>query len=306
MSDLDLSKLPQPLRIQSVQPDTTKSLWSRLRDIGIAGAVIGLITTVVAASASSIFQYSRWQAEQSLARTAADFQAATTTFAAISSELARINTLQEILFFTYRDAVTKPNTANAEFLAARGKELFALYEIGRVDLRAKMDSYIFDARRHLDWPSAATTPALLTDKGMDRDPLGYGQLKRSAARGEFDCIREKSMPQSSDGQVFTPSDFKDFSVDWNSSTHHLVVFGYCFRVLNELLEPARIWAAGLDSSGKTPSPMTSEQMDAISTQLDNQVHRLNGFSALGITQVERSRARAKPPGFLSAMLPVVP
>lgn len=306
MSDLDLSKLPQPLRIQSVQPDKTKSLWSRLRDIGVAGFMIGVISTVVAALVSSYFQHSRWIVEQRLARTAADFQAASTTFATISSELARVNTLQEILFFTYRDAVTKPNAANAEFLAARGKELFAQYEKGRVELRAKMDSYIFDARRHLDWPSAGKPPALLAEKGVNRDPLGYGLLKQSAARGEFDCIREKSMPQASKGQAFITSPFTGFSVDWNSSTHHLVVFGYCFRVLNELIEPARIWAAGLDGNGKPPAPMTSEQIASITTQLDNQLHRLNGFSALGITQVERSRAASEPSGFLAALFPIVP
>lgn len=302
MVDVNLSQLPQPLRIVSEKPpEKPRGGWAWLRDIGITGLAIGLITTVVTA----YFQHSRWYVEQRLARSAADFAAASATFDAISSELARMQALQEILFFVYDEASRNPTPAKASFLAARGRETFAAYEKGRVDLRAKIDSFIFDARRHLDWPSSEKVPELVVRKGVDRDPLSYGKLTGSANESGFNCMSEKSMPQSTDNKTFLPSRFKEFQIDWNSSAHHLIVFSYCFRFLHNQIENARVWAGNLSLDGAPRPPavqLNDKEYREIKKQLDNQVYRLNGFSAIAMTQVEYSRVVNAPPAFLAFML----
>ncbi|GGF50999.1 hypothetical protein GCM10007301_08000 [Azorhizobium oxalatiphilum] len=307
MPEVDLSRLPQPLRIlsETSSPPQRPGFWARLRDLGLTSFIVGLISTVAAALTTVYFQYNRWDVDQRLARAKTDFEAADQTFRTISGDLARMQSLQEILFFLYKDATASPTPEKAGFLLARGRETFVLYEKGRVELRAKIDSYIFDVRRHLDWASTAGTPELILSNGIDLDPLSYGKIAQSAAAGEFDCAAEKSMPQSSDHQTFEPSRFKGwFDVDWRSSTHHLIIFNYCFRTLHNLIEPARIWAGSPSPANPptanptAPVAMTGPMAQVIGTQLNNQVQRLNGFSALGSTQVEQVRLNSRPISFL--------
>lgn len=282
--------------------DQTRSGWGWLRNFGL----ISLISMVATGLVTAYFQHSRWYVEQRLARSAADFAAASATFNTISAELARMQALQEILFFLHDEAARNPTPEKAAFLAARGREVFGAYEAGRVNLRARMDAYIFDARRHLDWPSSEQDPDLLESNGLDRDPLGYGMLKSAK---DFNCVAADSMPQSVDGKKFTSSPFKGFKVDWNSSAHHLIVFSFCFRYIHDKIENARVWATNLslkDAPSPPLVPVKPAEQDAIMTQLHNQVHRLNGFSSLGMTQVERARRLNEPPGFLRFVVPSWP
>lgn len=302
MPEVDLSRLPQPLRIITEQPPAKpKSLGQRLRDIGLLGVLIGVISTAGAALVTAYFQHSRWSVEQRLARSASDFTAATTTFTTISTELARIQALQEIIFFLYLDAIAGPSPEKASYLAARAREVFPLYETGRVALRQKMDAFIYDTRRHLDWASFAGVPEVVALRGVNRDPLSYGVLKLA----KFDCSNRLSVPQTVNQKRFEPSRMKDFLVDWGSSTHQLIVINYCLRQVHELMEPARIWAGNLlglkDPSQALPAParMPPETIKDIQETLDFGILRLNGYSSVGAAQVERIRALNAPSGFWS-------
>lgn len=300
MPDVDLSHIPQPLRILTEQPPRKKTTWEWLRDIGITGLVLGVISGLIAALVSAYFQHNRWYVEQSLARNAADFKAATDSFEAISAELSKIRSLQEILFFTYSAAANRTEPEDVAYLAARAREIFPIYERERVELREKMDSYIFAVRRNLDWASGWSTGG---DRNATRDdPLSYAALNTSS---DFDCADPRTMPKSGDAG-FGRENFEKFTADWNSSTHQLIVFDFCFRKLHSLVAPARFWAGTLPPEGTAsaaPPAMSAEKLASITTQLDNQVYRLNRFTALGITQVERIRQTNAPPRFLDFLWP---
>ncbi|MGU3495828.1 hypothetical protein ACLBXM_17440 [Xanthobacteraceae bacterium A53D] len=299
MTEIDLSRLPQPLRVIQERPKEKRDLLSILKDVGLFSLILTAISALAVGTITGFFQYTRWYVDQRQERARVEFTAADKTFREISADLARMQALQEILFFLYKDAADTPPPDKAAFLSARGRDTFTLYEKGRVDLRAKMDSYIFEARRALDWPSRTGTPDLLQTNGVDSDPLSYGKIAQSAKPGgDFSCASEKTMPQSRDHKTFNPSPFKEFRIDWQSSTHHLIIFNYCFRALHTMLEPARVWAADDFPSNGAPRPVPpladdkqahDKAEEMIVKLLNNQVHRLNGFSALGITQVERTR-----------------
>lgn len=300
MPDVDLSHLPQPLRILSEQPPRKKSAWEWLRDIGITGLVVGIISGLIAAVVSAYFQHNRWYVEQNLALSKADFEAATASFDTISTELSKMRSLQEILFFTYTAAANRTDPEDMSYLAARAREIFPTYEHGRVELRQKMDSYIYGVRRNLDWASGWKRGG--ARNASRADPLSYGAISASS---DFDCADEKTMPKSGDAG-FGRAPFQTFTVDWNSSTHQLVVFDYCFRKLHALIAPARYWAGTLPPDGAPVPPphgLEADRVASIVTQLDNQIYRLNRFTALGMTQVERIRQANAPPDFLAFVLP---
>lgn len=315
MSDIDLSKLPNPIYVvtQQLPPEkkTDKSWLGWLRDIGI----IGIVSAAFAALVTTYFQYKRWDVEQRLAKSQAEFQSASQTFASVSANIARAQALQEILFFIYRDASANPPPDKAAFLTARARETYPLYEAARVELRQKIDTYLFDTRQHLDWASDIQVPGVIALGGVDPDPLSSGELKSAS---DFSCLEERSMPQSMDHKMFERSSYKTFQIDWNSSTHHLIIFVHCFRAIHDQMEPARIWAGNLVEASRQPaapgngtngSPtlakpvLGNNEAQVLIHQLNNQIQRLNGFSALGMTQVARTRRQNAPPGFFTFIQP---
>mgnify|MGYP000856635737 CR=1 FL=1 len=322
MTEINLSSLPQPLHIITEQPSRKKTTWDWLRDIGITGLILGVISGFIAAWVSAYFQHNRWYVEQRLARDTKELQDATETFTKITTSLAKAQALQEILFFTFVEATKNIPDSERKYLEDIARNTFVDYESERISLREKIDYFIFDTRWHLDWASDLATPQIITQGGVNRDPLSYGRIKSSDntrnddKASDFNCLDPRSMPQSIDNKSFEPSKFKAFTIDWYSSTHTLILYNYCFRTLHDEIWPARVWAgtlapklstsaqaaaASAPSAAQTPPTppqvLSESRIDQLADQLSNQVQRLNAFSALGMTQIERTRKKTEPPGF---------
>lgn len=284
--EIEPASIPQPFRILSEQPPAgRKSFFSRLKDIGL----IGIAGTIFAAAVGTAFQYARWYVEEKLERNADDFTAATRTFDSMNVELAKAQTLQEVIYFTYADAMEPHPPQKLKYLRERAAATFPAYEAQRMMLRQKIDAIIFDAQRHLDWASAPQHRDMSASTGAAKDPLSYGKLKQA----KFDCTGEASMPHFPDEKTLDVVSFKGFDIDWRSIKHHLIVFNYCFRQVHDAIEPARVWAAGAQDASQPPLPAPPPA--ATRQQLDNNVQRLNGISMLGMIQVERVRGLNTPP-----------
>lgn len=247
---------------------------------------------MLAALFGTVFQYSRWLVEQQLARNADDFKIATHTFNTLAADLAKAQTLQETLFFTYDSATSPANPQQLKFLRKRGADIYPLYEEQRLALRQKMDSLLFDVQRHLDWASDPKSRDFTAATGGSRDPLSYGKLKRA----DFDCLSKRSMPHFPDEKLLGVEKFDSFDVDWRSIKHHLIVYNYCFRQIHDQIEAVRVWA-GL--SGDADMQAAALDIEKLKQKLDNNVQRLNGISMLGLIQVERVRELNTPPGVLN-------
>lgn len=288
-AQVDGQERPRTFRIELVQPPSPKkTVADRLKDVGI----IGLVGAVLAALFGTAFQYSRWLVEQQLARNADDFKIATHTFNTLAEDLAKAQTLQETLYFTYRDALTPDNPEHLKFLRQRAAAIYVLYEAQRLAMRQRMDSLLFDVQRHLDWASAPQFRDLAAATGASRDPLSYGRLKQA----KFDCLdKKKSIPHFPDQTSLGIENFGTFDVDWRSIKHHLIVYNFCFRQIHDEIEAIRVWAALPDSTDMRSNGVNAE---GLAQKLDNNVQRLNGISMLGLIQVERVRELNTPPGVL--------
>lgn len=328
MTEINLSNLPQPLHIITEQPSRKRTTWGWLRDIGIIGLVLGAVSGIIAAGVSAYFQHKRWYVEQRLARDTKELQDATETFTKITASLAKAQALQEILFFTYVEAAKDIPNSERKYLENIARDTFVNYEAERIALRGKIDSFIYDTRWHLDWASGLKTPEIIAQGGVNSDPLSYGRIKGSDntrnddKTSDFNCLNPRSMPQSSDNKIFEPSKFNAFTIDWYSSTHTLIVYNYCFRTLHDEIWPARIWAgtlapknltptqaaaAAVPPAGQTqpapPQALPEWRIDQLADQLSNQVQRLNAFSALGMTQIERTRKKTELPSYWAFIWP---
>lgn len=285
---VDGQGLPQPLRIELIQPQSPKKTFlDRLKDVG----VIGLAGAILATAFGTVFQYSRWIVEQRLERNAEDFKAASGTFDNLILDLAKAQTLQETMFFLHHEAAQATDTQQLKFLRKRAGEILPEYEKTRLELRQKIDSMLFSVQRHLDWASDPNRRNATAATGGTSDPLSYGKLKEI----DFNCLDELSLPNFPNEQALKPVPFVGFAIDWRSIKHHLVVYNYCFRRIHEMMEPARMWGTvGNETTPPPPLPAAT----TLRKHLDNNIQRLNGLSMLGMIQVERVRELNMPPGLM--------
>jgi hypothetical protein len=68
-------------------------------------SILGLVGGVIGTAVGSYFQYVSWREEQNIARYKEDFAAGTAVFSDVASTLSTAVNLQQILYFTFRDAV---------------------------------------------------------------------------------------------------------------------------------------------------------------------------------------------------------
>ena len=142
------------------QSQDESSIWARLkrnilRAEGTAQflknlSIVGLIGTVV----GSYFQYVSWREEQNIAHYKEDFAAATAAFADTSRTLSIAINLQQIVYFTFKDAVkANVDTNDNAFLTKTTRETYKGYADARNSLREDIDALARKMEIYLDWPS---------------------------------------------------------------------------------------------------------------------------------------------------------
>jgi len=220
------------------------------------------------------------------------------TFTNVSSMLSEATTLQQLLYFNYRDAIKKHADGDTHALEAmNASAIYPKYNELRTNLREKIDLLARQVEMHLDWASDTTHDAANPHR------IGSDLVTRIAlGRYDFDCDSVTYMPDFDAPHAEvppTPAMLKTYpqspplKIDWFSAKHQLLTLQYCFEQNHTRITAAREWAAGstVDPTART---WFVRQMDDLKESLDRQALRLNAFMALSASAFEDIRVKFRP------------
>jgi hypothetical protein len=268
-----------------------------LKNLSIVGLVGGVIGTAV----GSYFQYVSWREEQNIARYKEDFAAATAVFGDVANTLSTVVNLQQIVYFTFRDAVDAGVEGDDDaFQTKSARDIYKSYVDARNALRERIDALARKMEIYIDWPS---------DRNRDPTVRKSADPLNSHSLGEYDFDCAKYLPDSASieslkvDSVPKPNTAASLQVDWRSTKHHIVAFQYCFETVHRLIFAARQWAS--------KSPVAPEMKDKIirdreKTQIafDQLVERLNAFMMLTMWRIQDIRLRYQTKSYICHLFPV--
>jgi hypothetical protein len=260
-------------------------------------SIVGLIGTIV----GSYFQYVSWREEQNIARYKEDFAAATEVFASTASALSTAMNLQQLVYFTYRDAIASGADSNDDaFQTKSGRDIYKAYVDARNSLRQNIDTIAHKMEIYIDWPS---------DRGRDptvqmsNDPLN----SHSIGSYDFDC--DKYFPDYHASDTLKPISIPKkgsgaaLQVDWRSTKHHVATFQYCFERAHAAIFAARAWASKSPVDADSKNKFIHNQ-DNIQSSLDNLVERHNALMLLTKWRIEDIRHRYQTKNYACHLFPV--
>ncbi|MGA2566150.1 MAG: hypothetical protein ABSF41_04900 [Pseudolabrys sp.] len=135
------------------------------------------VVTLIGSLLASHFQY--LSANQDEVDTAAKAQltAAEITFADVAVKFAKAITLQQYIYFDYRDAIQNETDGEEHALETKdARAVFPQYDELRINLRENVDLLARNVERDLDWHSDRERDAANATVGVDpvsRIALGY-------------------------------------------------------------------------------------------------------------------------------------
>lgn len=307
------------------KPDNVSTVWDRIRlwDNKLTIAKRLTIVTLL----GSYFQYLNAYEDKVSAQAKTDMTDATTTFVDISNAFAEAQTLQQLVFFNFKDSLDKSD-AEKEMVTKTGTDVYPDYVKARNTLREKSNVFARKAELYIDWASdLGRDPA--TKRDLNSDPLTETLL----GNYNFDCDATANLPhrnvksQSSEQQIpgqdscATGIEKNDSPagprvhlcakkddgkidtrrpgviIDWQSAKHQVLMMHYCFEATHGQLKTARMWAAKLTISDPTKAEFRTK-IETHQYNLDNEVVRLDTFMSLAMSQLERIRVKYRPSGFL--------
>ena len=245
-------------------------LWARCKR-GLSGLnkqitfiiglpVVGVLTPVVVGHFQYLSAYHDKVKEVGAQQTAAAEKA----FTDVSSAMSKAITLQQFLYFNYRDALgAKVDGDDRALEAKNARNLYPQYDELRTALRENIDLMARQVEITLDW---ASDPGHNDAQG---GILGVDPMSRIALGAyNFDCDNEKFMPNFEIGHADLPPTAEMLAanpkatalrVDWNSTNYQLLTLYYCFEGDHKWIAAARAWAANstVDPAAKTrfhPAP----------------------------------------------------
>lgn len=264
-------------------------------------SILGLVGGVVGTAVGSYFQYVSWREEQNIARYKEDFAAATAVFSDVASTLSTAVNLQQILYFTFRDAVDAGVDKNDDaFQTKTARDTYKSYVDARNALRERIDALARKMEIYIDWPSDRNRDPTVQ---RSADPLN----SHSLGEYDFDCAKYLPNPASIEtlkvDSIAKPNTTASLLVDWRSTKHHIVALQYCFETVHRLTLVARQWAA--------KSPVTPEMMnkiirdrEKIQAAADQLVERLNAFMMLTMWRIQDIRLRYQTKNYLCHLFPI--
>ena len=146
-------------------------------------AFFGLIGTIVGA----YFQYNSWRDEKTLARYQNELSTASATFSEVAQALSSVTNLQQVLFYSYKNAVGYYGPVDEEtrlYLSEGAKRIHESYFTARTTLRQNIDILSGKAALFLDRPLETDEQRveMLTNASFvvsNRDKLGEEGFKCS-------------------------------------------------------------------------------------------------------------------------------
>ncbi len=259
------------------------------------------IVTVIGSLLASHFQYLSAYQDKVDAEAKQQVSAAETTYTDVATMFAKAITLQQYLFFDFRDSVKAHSFSDDHALnTTDARALFKQYDDLRIGLRENIDLLARRVERDLDWRSdLERDPAKVTLTGGD--PV----TRINLGAYDFECEKEDGpMPNFHPGEskvelppppemlAYNPK-AKPLSLDWHSAKHEVLTLYYCFEVAHRRIVAARQWAANgtVDSAA---SEAFARNMDTIQISFNREAERLNAFLTLAARRIEIIQVKFRP------------
>jgi len=306
--------------------------WDREFSIAKGLAIVTVLTSVF----GGYFQYLNAYQEKVSTQAKDDMTAATATFMEISNALAEMQSQQQLLFSDFmRTSRDKTATGDQSLNARNAKDVSDAYEKARTALSENINVLARKAEIYIDWPSDIGRDAAAKHNVND-DPLSPSLLRAY----DFNCADQANFPRFGDvnfkppatdkpapelsDQAFcaagvtqdpnvpiTPGDAfaricppkndkPAVRIYWYSAKHEVLTMQYCLEAAHDRLAAVRDWASKneRDQAGEQQVVADAEK---ISTQLDGLARRLNAFTSLALSQMERIRVKYRPVGVVCSI-----
>ncbi len=300
---LDLAK---PTTQAAQQPDVRSGAWDRFKIFMDSfnrrlTYIIGL--PIVAALVPVVvghFQYLSSYQEKVKQVGTEQVSQAEKTFSDVSIKFSKAITLQQILYFNYRDATKTRTDGDASALETKNsRDLYKDYDGLRTELREHIDLLARQVEMTLDWASDpdwdGANPGRVGADPMSRIVLGAY---------DFDCDSQKYMPNFGPGgshvELPVPAEMRKenpnatpLGIDWYSAKHQLLTLYYCFDTNHRRIAAARRWAAG---SSMIPGEKEKfiDNLPELQNSFDAEAVRLDNFLTLGARRIETIRVKFRP------------
>jgi hypothetical protein len=241
-------------------------------------------------------QYTAWREEKNIARYNEDLKNSIATLSELSGTLSAIMNLQQILFYTFREALEKNLEADHNgFYFKNATKVYDEYLSTRTALRKNIDALVGKTKVFLDLP---TDPERVLLKPIDliTNPLDISASNRSVlAHVNFDC--KKHLPIQFVENVELRSEVETLTINWNNTKHHLNTFYYCLEDIHFNIIEIRTWASGAKLV-EEDKDLIKSKMQSIEDDISILSFRFNALMAVAIRKVEEIRLRERPRPFL--------
>ena len=171
--------------------------WARLRSLfGKTNSVLsyakGLpVITLIGSLLVGYFQYLNAYQDKVSAQAKDDMAAATSTFTDIANAFSEAQTLQQILFADFSNALDDHSDANEKALGTKdARGVFPTYESARTQLRQNSNLLARRAEIYIDWASDADR-----DPAEARTPTTDPLTESLLGDYNFDCDDSANFPQ---------------------------------------------------------------------------------------------------------------
>jgi hypothetical protein len=258
---------------------------------------LGVVSVVVAA----LIQYSAWRDDKQLTRHKEELASAISNFSEIAGFLSAAMNLQQILYFTHKNAAGAFGSVDPQrlnYLSVSAKSILADYTASRLTLRKNVDVLIGKSDLFIDRPARTEAQRSVANVAKTDDLLVFSN--RDILRGQgFRCSEHLSQPK--------PINLNTLSIDWQQTRNHVGTFFYCLEDLHSEIIDIRVWAhaievqrVGQSDEPTAPKPavqLSDTKMKQIEHGFDLQTRRLNDFIAVTTARIEEMRLRTKDNGF---------
>ena len=261
--------------------------------------IVGLpIVTVVGSFLASHYQYLSAYDDKVNAIGKEEIARAEATFTDVAGQLSKAITLQQLLYFNYRDAIKSHRDGEAQALETKNaRAIFKDYDDLRTQLRENIDLMARRVEVTIDWASNTNRDA------ANAGPFGGDPMSRIALGNyNFNCDADAYMPSFKDPHVEVPPtqamlkadpNAPSLGIDWYSAKHQLLTLYYCFQATHSGIEVVRQWASSsaLDEQKKKEF---ADAPDKLGDRFDREALRLHSFNTLVARDIDAIRVKFRP------------
>jgi hypothetical protein len=252
---------------------------ARLTSFGAVGVIL-----------ASIIQYSAWRDEKNLARHHEELTNAISNYSEISGALSADMNLQQILYFTYKNALGyygEVDDRKYKYLFTSAKSVSSEYANLRTKLREEIDVLTGKADLFIDRPTTKYSKRASAQASFI-DPQVFSNRDLIRKNG-FDCTRH--LPDAS------PTTIANIVINWQETRYHVWTLYFCLEERHSALLPMRIWASQEGPQADQGPKAPVDKMDGIEKAFDLDTKRLDALILLASVKIEEIRLRSQEDGF---------